>query len=203
MFHFSRIFRPTSLLFILLVSPLFSPALNAQVTHTDTRETYCTDWNFCSEYLVNKFGGVILSHPDQLGPRINRGDHFYVAFAGDPRSGRFGIGETRDNDRIQFINGPNEYKGFVGAYRAETQAKQNCAPCEVVLSFRNGCGAIAYSAKNNRFYTKLQEYQRGFRGARTSGDDPNLAKIKERLYNECSDAGCVVLDAVCTRDPWN
>lgn len=193
---------------IALLSILFS-STSAQTIIDVNEKVRCAPSGFCSEFLVTLEGRVVLTQRKN-DVRVSTYRQYYGAIAVNPQTLNFKTAEIRGDNSMTRLRQGGGSQGetlstyfFTDALKAENKALQSCFNCEVVISFRNGCAALAYTPNLDYFYTYLKEYGRGFRGVKTSGIDPNLKIIEEELLNSCKEEGCRILTSLCTPDPWN
>ena len=200
--------RVVLLVITVLVSFVFSP-LAAQTIIDINDKARCAPSGFCSEFLVTSDGRVVLSQRKH-DVRVSAYRQYYGAIALNPQTLNFKTAEIRGDNSMTRLRQEEDPHGkslsayfFTDALNAESKALGGCFNCEVVISFRNGCTALAYSSKLDYFYTHLKEYGQGFHGINTTGKDPNVNLIEEELLAFCKEENCTILTSLCTSDPWN
>ncbi len=174
----------------------------------------CNDDHFCSNKLLKSNGEIRnFRHTYEAEPR-GIPQHYYGAIAMNPQSGMTRSEIYRDSNQIISINDAKLGKGarrtFRGVERVERLVLTGCPLCEIAITFRDGCAALAWSPTKERYYRALFEYEPHLRPIKSSGKNPYLHHVAATALQRCqteqqhpqSTNDCRVVAQLCTDQKW-
>ncbi len=197
------LFRTLFTLLLLITPPLL-------FAETPLPPFSCNGERFCSATLLREDGSVrnFRSKYESYPKGVPR--HYYAAIALNHDTGAHKAAYYRDSHQIITINdarlGKNARTLFRGSDRVERLALNLCPNCEIALSFRDGCGAVAWSQEQKRSFPAILEYSSLHPPIKSSGANPQEQWVAKYALNLCrtrSYGNCELVTSLCTEsDRW-